>query len=73
MEVKYKNCTIEAFRDKPITGGDKLLFYSVFDDNNGLEVASGFSEGMDTVRDWIKDLKLTVDDYRLNPIKYEEE
>ena len=69
MEVKYKGCTIEVFRDKPITGGDKLLFYSVFDD--GYEITSGFREGMDTVRTWIKDLKETVDDYRLNPKDYE--
>ena len=69
MEVNYKDCTINVFRDKPIFGKDKLLFYSVFDD--GYEVTSGFSEGMDTVRTWIKDLKKLVDDYRLNPKDYE--
>ena len=30
MKTIYKDCTIEVFRDKPITGGDKLLFYSVY-------------------------------------------
>ena len=55
MEVNYKGCIINVFKDNPITGGDKLLFYSVFDD--GYEVTSGFSEGMDTVRDWVKGLK----------------
>lgn len=73
MKTIYKDCTIEVFRDKPITGGDKLLFYSVFDEDDGYEVTSGFSEGMDSIWTWTKCLKATVDEYRLNPSEFKEE
>ena len=69
MKTIYKDCTIDVFRDKPITGGDKLLFYSVFDNIDGYEVTSGFSEGMDSVWTWIKCLKGIVDEYRANTEK----
>ena len=58
MKINYRGCEIEAYRENRKSN----LFYSVFD--NGYEVTSGYSEGNDTVRDWIKDLKSMVDYYR---------
>lgn len=67
MKTIYKDCEIEVTRDKCLGGWD-MLFYSVFDD--GFEITSGFSESSDTVREFIKDLKRLVDDYRENPEDY---
>lgn len=68
MKITYKGCEIEVTRDKCMGGWD-ILFYSVFDD--GFEVTSGFSESSDTVREFIKDLKNLVDDYKEHPEDYE--
>ena len=68
MKVKYRDCEINCFRDKSLSG-DTLLFYSVFKD--GFEVASGFSEGEDTVKEYIKHLKYVVDDFYEHPEDYE--
>ena len=68
MKTVYRGCEIEVTRDKCLDGWD-VLFYSVFDD--GFEVTSGFSESSDTVREFIKDLKHVVDDYREHPEEYE--
>ena len=67
MKTTYKGCEIEVFRDQCL-GGWEMLFYSVFDGN--YEVTSGFSETNDTVREFIKDLKEMVDDYRKHPEEY---
>lgn len=65
MKTIYKDCLIDVFRDKSVTG-EGLLFYSVFDEIDGCEVESGFSEGMDSIWTWIKCLKMNVDEYRMN-------
>lgn len=62
MKTTYKGCEIEVIREYDV------LFYNVFDD--GFEVISGFSQSSDTVRDFIKGLKNTVDDYREHPNDY---
>jgi hypothetical protein len=67
MKTTYKGCEIEVFRDQCL-GGWEMLFFSVFDGN--YEVTSGFSESSDTVREFIKDLKELVDDYREHPEEY---
>lgn len=75
MKVIYKNCEIECTREKSLSG-DVMLFYSVFDmgaHDKDFEIASGFSEGEDTVRDYIKSLKEIVDDYIENPEDYIDE
>ena len=72
MKVKYKNCEIECARGKALSG-DTLLFFDVFDCgvyDPGLEITSGYSEGEDTVRDYIKHLKEVVDDYIKHPEMY---
>lgn len=68
MKTIYKNCELEVKREKSMSGYS-MLYYSIFDD--GFEVASGFSEGEDTVKDFMESLKRTVDDYRENPEYYE--
>ena len=73
MFKTYRNCDINITRDKPIIGDDKILFYSAFDNIDGYEVTSGFSEGEDSIREWFKILKETIDKYRLNPNKFKEE
>ena len=70
MKVKYRDCEINCFRDKSLSG-DTLLFYSVFKD--GFEATSGFSEGADTVKEYIKGLKKVVDDFLENPEEYDYE
>lgn len=69
MKVMYRECEIECTRDKSLSG-DTLLFYSIFKD--GYEITSGFSEGEDTVKEWMKSLKKMVDDYIENPEDWEE-
>ena len=72
MKVIYRNCEIECTREKALSG-DMMLFYSVFDlgvYDKEFEITSGFSEGEDTVREYIKYLKKVVDDYIKNPDDY---
>ena len=72
MKVIYRNCEIECTREKSLSG-DVMLFYSVFDlgvHEKDLEITSGFSEGEDTIRDYVKYLKKVVDDYIENPEEY---
>ena len=64
MKITYKNCTIECFRE------DYYLYYSVFDKENGFEVASGFSDSEDTIQREINSFKKMVDDYREHPECY---
>lgn len=68
MKEMYKGCEIEVTREKSLSG-DSMLFYSIFDEDT--EVTSGFSEGEDTVKDYLDSLKNVVDDYRENPQDYE--
>jgi hypothetical protein len=75
MKVIYRNCEIECTREKSLSG-DVMLFYSVFDlgvYDKEFEITSGFSEGEDTVREYIKYLKKVVDDYIENPEYYIDE
>ena len=60
MKTIYKDCLIDVFRDSG------LISYSVLDNIDGCEIVSGFSEGVDNVWIWIKDMKATVDEYRMN-------
>jgi hypothetical protein len=69
MKTIYRGCEIEVTREKCL-GGWQMLYFSIFDD--GFEVTSGYSESEDTVRDFIKDLKRIVDDYRDHPEEYED-
>lgn len=67
MKTTYKGCEIEVTRDKCLGDWD-MLFFDVFDGD--YEVASGYSESSDTVREFIKGLKEIVDNYREHPEDY---
>ena len=60
MKTIYKDCLIDVFRDSG------LISYSVLDNIDGCEIVSGYSEGEDNVWTWIKDMKATVNEYRMN-------
>lgn len=68
MKGTYRGCEIEVTREKCLAGYN-MLFYNVFDD--GFEVASGFSEGEDTIKDYFEHLKGIVDDYKEHPEEYD--
>lgn len=73
MKVTYRNCEIECTRDK-VLSGEYMLFFDVFDcgaHDPGREITSGYSEGSDTVREYVKHLKSVVDDYIEHPEMYE--
>jgi hypothetical protein len=71
MKVTYRGCEIECYSDESLEG-DMILYYSIFD-KDGYEVDSGFSYSEDTVRDYIKSLKKTVDDYIEHPEYYKDD
>lgn len=62
MKVNYKNCQIEVYRGNREDDQQDLIFYSAFT-NDGLEVISGYSDSLDTVRDWIEYIKVAIDDF----------
>lgn len=53
--------------------GYPLVYFSIFRISDGWEIANGFYDTADTVREVIKDMKVQVDDYLENPSDYEEE
>lgn len=63
----YKGCEIEVNKETCPDGND-ILYFSIFD--NEFEITSGFSEANETIREFMEDLKMLVDDYRNNPDKY---
>lgn len=67
MTTIYKGCKIEVIKDQ-CAGGWPMLYYTIYDGD--YEIISGFSETEDTVREYIKGLKLVVDDYRERPEEY---
>lgn len=69
MKVKYRNCEIEVTREKCLAGYD-MIFYNIFTED-GFEVTSSFSESEDTIQTFIKNCKLIVDDWIVNPQDYE--
>jgi hypothetical protein len=71
MKVIYRDCEIEVTKEK-CTAGYDMIFYSIFNED-GLELASSFSDSDETIYDFMEDLKFIVDDYRDNPWEYEEE
>lgn len=60
MKVIYRGHEIEAKRERSM-GGDRLLYFSVFRESDGLECVSGFTTGDDAVADFIGYLKNRVD------------
>ncbi len=72
MKVNYRGFEIDVHRDKCLAGYS-MVYHSVFRKSDGWELDSGFYDTSDTVREVIKDMKSTVDDYIKNPSNYGEE
>jgi hypothetical protein len=70
MKVKYRGFDIDVRREKSMTG-ISLLFYGVYSVREGWCLDDGFSYSDETVREYIKELKNTVDDFYLNPEDYQ--
>ena len=62
MKINYKGFELDARREKSM-GGDTLLYYSIFRISDGYEVTSSFTYGLDKIRDFIKEMKVYVDDF----------
>jgi len=69
MKINYRDCEIECYKDKSITGYG-MMFYSIFT-NSGIEITSGFSIDESNIRVYTLALKEIVDDYYENPSEYE--
>ncbi len=66
MKVNYRGFDVDAHREKCLAGYD-LLYYSVFRKSDGCELTSGYTEGSDTVREYIGYMKDRVDEFIKNP------
>lgn len=71
MKSHYKGFELEAHREKCL-GGWSMLYYSAVRESDGWEIISSFMDSSDTVREIIKDLKQSIDDYLLHPEDWEE-
>lgn len=72
MKTTYKGFEIEAKREQAL-GGWTNIYYTVMRESDGWFLCDSFSESEDKIKDFIKDLKNTVDDYLQNPELYEED
>lgn len=61
MKVSYKGYEIEVKRERCLGGWD-MTYYTIYRESDGYECVCDFSEGEDSVRDWIKWMKERVDD-----------
>ena len=66
MKVNYRGFDVDAHREKCMAGYP-LLYYSVFRKSDGYELTSGYTEGSDTVREYIGYMKDRVDEFIKNP------
>lgn len=71
MKLNYRGFELDAHREKSM-GGDMLLYYSILRLSDGYEVTSSFMYGNDKIRDFMKELKVYVDDFIANPRKESE-
>ena len=71
MKTNYKGCEIEVYREEPMTKSkcDAFLVFSIMKD--GFEITSGFSEGKESVRDFMNGWKIMVDEFIENPSEWE--
>lgn len=66
MEIVYKGFDICVSREKCLAGY-KLLYFSVFRKSDGYELISSYTEGSDTVREYIGYMKDRVDGFLDDP------
>lgn len=71
MKSEYRGFEIEAKREKSL-GGWSNIYYTVMRSFDGWYLSDGYSEGEDTIRDFIEYLKEDVDKYYENPSDYED-
>lgn len=71
MLVEYKGFDLEVTREKCL-GGWNMLYYSIFRKSDLWELASGFWDTKDSIKEGIKSCKSIVEDYLKNPEDYEE-
>jgi hypothetical protein len=74
LKCEYKGFDIEVKREKCLAGYP-LTYYSIFKISEGWELDYGYYDTEGTTKGIIKkimeDMKLTVDDYILNPQDYD--
>ena len=71
MKVEYKGYDIEVNREDCL-GGWKNLYYSIYRKSDGFECVCDFTEGEDTVDDYIKYMKERIDAELLEDDPWEE-
>lgn len=60
MRAIYRGHEIKVWRERCMAGYP-LLYYSIFRESDGYECTSGFTEGADTVRDFLGYMRERVD------------
>lgn len=60
MKLTYKGHDIEVTREK-CNGGWMQTHYSVFRLSNGMECITDFSDGSDSINEWVRILKERID------------
>lgn len=69
----YRDHELKCSRE-PSMAGEDLLFYSVFRESDGLEIASGFSYDTSHPRDFMKaSLRFMVDEAIAHPERYDDD
>ena len=72
MLKRYKGFELKAYREKCLGGWEMNYFYAMRI-SDGWFFIDSFSDSNDTPKDFIEDMKNTIDDYLINPQDYEEE
>ena len=62
MTVNYKGFEINVDREECLAGYE-LLYYSVYREEDGLEVICSFEDSAEKVRDMVKAMKSRVDEF----------
>lgn len=71
MKTTYKGFQIEVKREKSL-GGDYPLYFNIIRLSDNWILDDSFEYSDEKVKDKLKDLKSTVDDYLENPKEYED-
>lgn len=66
MRVLYRGFEIDCHREKCMAGYP-LLYFTVYRKSDGYELVCNYTEGSDTVRDYVKYMKDRVDGFIKDP------
>ncbi|UUV47034.1 hypothetical protein [Bacillus phage vB_BanS-Thrax5] len=72
MKAKYRGFELEAKREKSLGGWD-CVYISAYSIDTGWELVADGYTGDITVREAMKELRDTVDNYHKNPQDYDDE